>query len=106
MTAALQVASESALVLAEAGESRPGMQQVEQHEQWAVLSRMPLLVTVGVSLTRLRVRELLSLQVGQLLETERESTQDVPFTVNGVQLGWSEFEVVDGRMAVRMTRLA
>jgi hypothetical protein len=30
----------------------------------------------------------------------------VPLTVGGVQLAWSEFEVVEQRMAIRLTRLA
>jgi hypothetical protein len=32
-------------------------------------------------------------------------TEDVPLMVGQVQLGWSEFEVVDQRLGLRLTRL-
>jgi flagellar motor switch protein FliN/FliY len=33
-------------------------------------------------------------------------SEDVPVKVGQVQLGWSEFEVVEQQLAVRLTRLA
>ena len=43
---------------------------------------------------------------GQMLSSAWLSTDDVPLKIGAVQLSWSEFEVVEQRMAVRLTRLA
>jgi hypothetical protein len=46
------------------------------------------------------------LEVGQIVESLCPDSDDVPVKVGQVQLGWSEFEVVEQRLAVRLTRLA
>jgi hypothetical protein len=51
------------------------------------------------------VRDLLEMKAGQVFETLLPSTEDVPVRVGQVQLGWSEFEVLEQRMALRLTRL-
>jgi flagellar motor switch protein FliN/FliY len=40
-----------------------------------------------------------------LVETQWGHGEDVPLAAGQVQLGWSEFEVVDSRLGVRVTRL-
>ena len=42
---------------------------------------------------------------GQVFESLSPATEDVPVKVGQMQLGWSEFEVLDQRMALRLTRL-
>ena len=87
---------------------KPGsdMARIEEHPEWALLSRIPMLLTAGVSLPRFRVRDLLALRAGQTIESVSSVTDDVPLKIGAVQLGWIEFEVVEKRMAVRLTRLA
>lgn len=80
--------------------------ELEQHPEWNTLSRLPMRVAVGVPLPRFKVRDLLALSRGQLVLSAWASTTDVPLTVGCAQLSWAEFEVVEQRMAVRMTRLA
>ena len=46
------------------------------------------------------------MQKGTVVETVHEHTQDVPLCCAGALLLWSEFEVLDQRLAVRVTRLA
>ena len=46
------------------------------------------------------------LQPGQVIETQWAHGEDVPLAAGDVQLAWSEFEVVDSQLAVRVTRLA
>ena len=83
-----------------------GIGQIELHPRWPLLCRLPMRVSVGVALARFRVRDLLALQAGALIASPWPCTEDVPVCLGEVQLGWSEFEVVEQRMAVRLTRLA
>ena len=53
-----------------------------------------------------RVRNLLALAPGTVVESQWEHGDDVPLASGDVQLAWSEFEVVDTQLAVRLTRLA
>jgi hypothetical protein len=48
---------------------------------------------------------LLALEPGQLIESQWGNGEDMPLSSGDVQLAWSEFEVVDLQMAVRITRL-
>jgi len=41
-----------------------------------------------------------------IVETACPSTGDIPFRVNGLLVGWAEFEVIGNRLAVRITELA
>ncbi len=84
----------------------PGMSQVEEHPSWPVLARVPLLLTVRVPVSRFTVRDLLALEAGQVLATSWAPTDDVPMCLRAVQVGWCEFEVVEARLAARLTRLA
>ena len=83
-----------------------GMGQIERHAEWPLLSRLPMRMTAAIPLPRFKVKDLLGLAAGQLVQSSWASTADVPLRVGAVQLSWSEFEVVDKRMAVRLTRLA
>ena len=82
-----------------------GMATIEDHPDWALLQRLPIL-TAGVPLPRFRVKDLLSLRPGQMLSSAWLITDDVPLKIGAVQLSWAEFEVVEQRMAIRLTRLA
>jgi hypothetical protein len=46
------------------------------------------------------------LKPGLTVSSTWSCTDDVPLKVGAVQLSWSEFEVVEQRMAIRLTRLA
>ena len=52
------------------------------------------------------MRNLLALEPGQVIETQWAHGEDMPLAAGEVQLAWSEFEVVDSQLAVRVTRLA
>ena len=82
------------------------MERIEEHADWWLLSRVPMLLTAGVPLPKFRVRDLLGLKAGQMIESCSAITDDVPLKIGPVHLGWIEFEVVEQRMAVRLTRLA
>ena len=70
------------------------------------LARLPVELDVTVPIPDFRVRNLLALEAGQVIETEWSSGDDMPLAAGDVQLAWSEFEVVGTALAVRLTRLA
>lgn len=84
----------------------PWMQRVEQHKDWPLVSRLPMRLAAAIPVASFKVGNLLTLAVGQVIESGWSSTQDVILKAADVQLFWSEFEVVEQRMAVRLTRLA
>jgi flagellar motor switch protein FliM len=70
------------------------------------LGRLPVELEVAVPAREFRVRNLLALERGQVIETQWAQGEDLPLSAGNVQLAWSEFEVVDAQLAVRITRLA
>jgi flagellar motor switch protein FliN/FliY len=70
------------------------------------LDRLRLQLDVMVKVRSFRVGELLSLARGGVIETVQEHAQDVPVHCGGVVLGWAEFEVLEQKLAVRITRIA
>lgn len=85
---------------------RAEMQRIEDHGEWPLLARIPMRLTAIIPLRGFRVSELLRLKRGQTIASNWAITEDVPLRIGSVQLSWSEFEVVEQRMAVRLTRLA
>lgn len=68
--------------------------------------RLPVEVDVALPATEFRVRDLLALEQGKVIETQWAPGVDLPLGARGAQFAWSEFEVVDSKLAVRITRLA
>jgi flagellar motor switch/type III secretory pathway protein FliN len=71
----------------------------------AQLARLPVEVDIAVPVRDFRVRNLLTLEPGQVIETQWAHGEDMPLAAGAVQLAWSEFEVVESQLAVRVTRL-
>jgi flagellar motor switch protein FliN/FliY len=63
----------------------------------APVARLPVELEVAVPVREFRVR--------QVIETQWTQSADMPLSSGDVQLAWSEFEVVDAKLAVRVTRL-
>ncbi len=70
------------------------------------VTRLPVEVDVAVPVRRFRVRDLLTLEPGRLIESQWGNGEDLPLASGEVQLAWSEFEVIDSQLAVRITRLS
>ena len=83
-----------------------GMARIEECHAWPVLSELMMTLESGIALREFKVRNLLKLEVGQVIESLCADTDDVPVKIGQIQVGWSEFEVVEQRLAVRLTRLA
>jgi flagellar motor switch protein FliN/FliY len=71
-----------------------------------VFARLPVELDVMVPVRDFRVRNLLSLVPGQVIESEWGHCEDVPVAAGEIPLAWSEFEVIENQLAVRITRLS
>lgn len=69
------------------------------------VARLPVELDVSVPVRNFRVRNLLSLEPSHLIESGWGHGEDVPLAAGHVQLAWSEFEVIETQLAVRLTRL-
>lgn len=70
------------------------------------VARLPVEMDVAIPVREFRVRDLLNLAAGAVISTQWVNGDDLPLQAGKVQLAWSEFEVVDLQLAVRITRLA
>ena len=62
--------------------------------------------TAEVAVPKFTVGDLLSLRKGSVVLTATAVANDIPLRVNKILLGWGRFEVVNDRLAVRITELA
>jgi flagellar motor switch/type III secretory pathway protein FliN len=76
-----------------------------EEERWQPVLNLPCELTVELPLPDFHVSDLLELQNGSVIGTQWHLTRDVPLRINGTLIGWSEFEVVGDRLAVRLTEL-
>jgi len=68
--------------------------------------RLKVELEVSVPVGNFRVRNLLALEPGVLVESRWNHSDDLPLAAGRVQLAWTEFEMVDTHLAARLTRLA
>lgn len=64
---------------------------------------LPFTLSLEVPVVHFTVGDLLGLEEGSIVETACHHTSDVPLRVNNLLVGWTEFEVVGDRLAVRIT---
>jgi Type III flagellar switch regulator (C-ring) FliN C-term len=69
------------------------------------LAGLPMQLDVTIPIPSFRVQDLLALEKDAVLDCRWPHAEDVPVWCGGVQLVWSEFEVVGQKLAVRVTRL-
>ncbi len=62
--------------------------------------------TAELAVPKFTVGDLLNLRKGSVVLTTTPVANDVPLRVNKILLGWGRFEVVNDRLAVRITELA
>ena len=71
-----------------------------------LVGRLPVEIDVAVPVRGFRVQNLLTLNVGTVVASKWLNGDDLPLATRGAQLAWTEFEVIDQLLAVRITRLA
>jgi flagellar motor switch protein FliM len=72
---------------------------------WPAIEWLPVQISISLPIPRFRVRDLLTLDPGQIISTDWPNGDDLPLSVDQVQLAWVEMESVEQEMAVRITRL-
>jgi flagellar motor switch/type III secretory pathway protein FliN len=94
---------------AEAGKVSPHPQrEVEEHPdmRWETVLDLGCDLTVELALPEFKIADLLRLQKGSVINAHWRVGRDVPLHLNAALIGWIEFEVVAGHLAVRLTELA
>jgi flagellar motor switch/type III secretory pathway protein FliN len=66
---------------------------------------LPCTLALEVTVVGFTVGSLLKLVQGSLVQTSCHQSMDIPLHVNGIQMAWTEFEVVGERLAARITDL-
>jgi flagellar motor switch/type III secretory pathway protein FliN len=87
-------------------EVTPEHETASENDGLAMMPLLPLTLTLEIPVVRFTVQDLLSLQIGSIAETACHQTNDIPLRVNGILVGWTEFDVVGDRLAVRITEKA
>jgi flagellar motor switch/type III secretory pathway protein FliN len=84
-------------------ESRLPDPQQNQSDLLDSIPWLPCTLTLDLPVVRFTIGDLLTLTKGSIVETACHHTSDVPLRVNQLLIGWTEFEVIGDRLAVRMT---
>lgn len=85
---------------APAGPSKP-----EEPNRWVDAELLPCRLSAEIQLAKFTVRDLFSLEVDSIVDSGWVQNLDVPLKANSQVIGWAEFEVIDERLAVRLTEL-
>jgi len=75
-------------------------------DRWLRVEPLPCLLTIEIAVPGFTVGDLVQLEQGRIIASRWTVGQDVPLRINGVLIAWSEFEIVQDRLAVRLTELA
>jgi flagellar motor switch/type III secretory pathway protein FliN len=89
--------------------SMHGPAYVEKHlerDPSELLYWLPCTLVLEIPVVKFTVGDLLGLTTGSIVETAYHQSSDLPLRVNGQLVGWTEFEVVGERLAVRLTDLS
>jgi flagellar motor switch/type III secretory pathway protein FliN len=77
-----------------------------ERDRFELLPWLPCTLALDIPVVKFTISDLLNLQNGSIVETAYHQSSDLPLRVNGQLVGWTEFEVVGERLAVRLTDLS
>ena len=100
MNIATAVADAKAVKSVQPGEKSQDIDPAE------ILPWLPCTLALDIPVVHFTVASLLTLDRGSIVETAYHQSSDLPLRVNGQLVGWTEFEVVGERLAVRLTDLS
>jgi flagellar motor switch/type III secretory pathway protein FliN len=75
-------------------------------DPWARVEELPCLLSIEIPVPNFKVADLIGLASGRLIATNWAVGEDVPLRINGELIAWSEFEIMNSHVAVRLTELA
>jgi flagellar motor switch/type III secretory pathway protein FliN len=79
--------------------------EIQQDARWTAVLVLPCELIVDLPLPDFTIGDLLKLRKGSVINAHWRLGRDVPLQLNGLPIGWSEFEVVGSNLAVRLTDL-
>jgi flagellar motor switch/type III secretory pathway protein FliN len=92
--------------MAAAAQPKPAPVADPLADRWLRVEALPCLLAVEISVPNFTVADLVHLERGRIVATRWTVGQDVPLRVNDELIAWSEFEIAQNRLAVRLTELA
>lgn len=75
-------------------------------DPWTRVEGLPCLLSIEIAVPGFTVGDLVRLEAGRLVDTHWTVGADVPLLINGELVAWSEFEIANNHVAVRLTELA
>jgi flagellar motor switch/type III secretory pathway protein FliN len=86
----------------------PGIQKQQTNESNPadLLPWLPCTVSLEIPLQRFTIGDLSNLSKGSVVTTACPRNSYVPLYVDGQMIAWTELEVIDDRLAVRITEIA
>jgi flagellar motor switch/type III secretory pathway protein FliN len=84
----------------------PASERPQEPDPGEFLPWLPCTLALDIPVINFTVRDLMTLAKGSIVETSYHQSSDLPLRVNGQLVGWTEFEVVGDRLAVRLTDLS
>lgn len=88
----------------EGGDTEP-LQSFDAMVSADVLQSVPVTLSVEVGRTRLKIRDLLRLKQGSVIELERNAGEPLDLLVNNTVVAQGEVVLVNDRYGVRLTRI-
>jgi flagellar motor switch protein FliN/FliY len=85
-------------VSAKSGPALPG--------NWAAFQQLTCRLDLEIPVPGFTIAALLRLTVNDVVNSHWLQGSDIPLHVNGKLIGWSEFEVIEERLAARLTQIA
>lgn len=77
----------------------------EERGRWADAEFLPCSLSAEIEMNHFTVRDLFRLEVDAVLDSGWVQNVDVPLRANKQLIAWVEFEVIEERLAVRLTEL-
>jgi flagellar motor switch/type III secretory pathway protein FliN len=102
-TTGMAVAAEETV---EAAAARAAAAEAQSDALWKPVLELCCELTVDLPMPNYKIADLLKLRKGSIVNAHWRVGRDVPLSLNGAAIGWIEFEVVSGKLAVRLTELA
>ena len=81
------------------------LELAKEVDAWREISRIPCTLNVALAVPCMKVRDLLALDVGSIVDSFKPVGSSLPVHVNGIVIALAEFDVVGARLAVLINEL-
>ena len=87
----------------ESTEIRTAALGAKEQDRLDTMPWLPCTLTLELPVVNFTIADLMKLAPGAIVETACHHTSDVPLRANQLLIGWTEFDVIDDHLAVRIT---